>query len=116
MSWIEVRFAAEAKDRAQLEIEHIMLVEGKVWLEFGPGAVGVGWDMTLVGLAKHLESGGEVDRQEAAAWVGSEDGERFMAASSERWRDASIAAGDDPDRGREAAQRTTSAYVGSPDA
>jgi uncharacterized protein YndB with AHSA1/START domain len=114
VTWIEVRLAPEPDGRARLEIEHIALVEDERWLQFGPGAVGVGWDLTLIGLAIHLESAAPVDRAQGMAWVASEEGRQFMSTSSERWREANVAAGEDATLAAEAAQRTTSAYTGAP--
>ena len=57
VSWIEVRVTAGADGRTRLEIEHLAPLDAAGWAEFGPGAVGVGWDMALVGLAIHLSSG-----------------------------------------------------------
>jgi uncharacterized protein YndB with AHSA1/START domain len=115
-TWIEVRLAAEAEGRTRLEIEHIAHVDDDHWLQFGPGAVGVGWDMALIGLTLYFgsESRETVDRDAAAAWIASEDGRRFVSSSSERWRDASIAAGEDAEWAGEAARRTTDAYLGAP--
>jgi uncharacterized protein YndB with AHSA1/START domain len=114
VTWIEVRMASQADGRTRLELEHISYVEDARWAEFGPGAVGVGWEMALMALASHLSSGKPVDRQESAAWVASEQGKRFMSLSSERWRDANVAAGTDPTQAREAAERTTTAYTATP--
>ena len=61
VSWIEVRFTAEAADRTRLEIEHIAHVSDERWAEFGPAAVGIGWDMALVGLSQYLSGAPAVD-------------------------------------------------------
>lgn len=111
ISWIEVRLTSEAGRRTRLEIEHIAHVDDQRWAEFGPGAVGVGWDMALVGLTIHLESGESVDRERAIGWVSSPDGRRFMELSSERWRDAAVAAGEDADQSAGAAERTFAFYT-----
>ena len=37
----------------------------------GPGAVGVGWDGALMGLALHLSGAGSLEPQQAAAWMAS---------------------------------------------
>jgi hypothetical protein len=42
-----------------------------------------------------------------------EDGRRFMALASQRWCDASIAAGADEAEARAAAGRTIAAYIGA---
>jgi uncharacterized protein YndB with AHSA1/START domain len=115
LSRIEVRLTPQDVGGTRLEIEHIMGEENQHWLQFGPGAVGIGWDMALIGLAMYLESGADVDREQSAAWVASEEGRRFMSASGERWRDASVAAGADAAEASEAARRTISAYTAMPE-
>jgi len=67
VSWIEVRLNPEADGSTRLELEHTAHVDDERWAEFGPGAVGIGWDMGFMGLANHLSSGNAVDPQEAAA-------------------------------------------------
>ncbi|GAA3759872.1 SRPBCC family protein [Salinactinospora qingdaonensis] len=114
VSWIEVRLSADPEGGTRFELEHISHVDDERWAEFGPGAVGIGWDMGLVGLATHLSSGAAVDPQEGAAWAASEEGKRFMSLSSQRWSEASIAAGTDPEQARAAAQRTMAAYTAEP--
>ncbi len=113
VSWIEVRLNPEADGSTTLELEHTAQVDDERWAEFGPGAVGIGWDMGFMGLANHLSSGDAVDPPEAAAWPASEDGKLFMSLSSGRWQDASIAAGTDGASARAAANRCTAAYTGT---
>ena len=113
VSWIEVRLMARPEGRTQLVLEHIAHVNDEQWAEFGPGAVGVGWDMALVGLALHLSSGRSVDPQEGMAWAGSAEGREFMTLSNQRWCDASIAAGTDQADAHAAADRTIAAYTGT---
>jgi uncharacterized protein YndB with AHSA1/START domain len=112
VSWIELRLTPEPGGRTRFTLEHIAHVDDERWAEFGPGAVGVGWDLALIGLALHLAGGGvAVDPAEVAAWSASDDGRRFMALASNEWRDASVAAGTKPDAAREAADRTTAFYT-----
>jgi uncharacterized protein YndB with AHSA1/START domain len=113
VSWIEVQLTAEADGSTRVQLEHIAQVDDERWVRFGPGAVGVGWDGGFLGLAIHLASGEAVDPAASAAWMASEDGRRFMSLSSERWRDASVAAGADPAAAQAAAARTTAAYTGA---
>jgi uncharacterized protein YndB with AHSA1/START domain len=115
VSWIEVRLTNEAEGGTRLEVDHIAPLDDARWGEFGPGAVGVGWDMILMGLAIHLSSGQAVDPHESAAWAASHDGKQFMALSSQRWRDANIAAGAAQVDAQAAADRTTAAYTAAPD-
>jgi uncharacterized protein YndB with AHSA1/START domain len=112
VSWIGVRLASEADDRTRLELEHTVPVDDH-WDQFGPGAVGVGWDLALMALGLHVGSGGPVDRDEAEAWSASAEGIRFVTLSSERWCEANIAGGEDADRAYAQAERTTDAYTAS---
>ena len=112
ISWIEVELVAEGPTRSQLVLMHIAHVDDERWVEFGPGAVGVGWDLAVgLGLAQHLASGDAVDPGAVAAWTASEAGGRFMTLSSDAWCEATIAGGGDPTEARAAADRTTAAYT-----
>ncbi|TDD66333.1 SRPBCC family protein [Jiangella aurantiaca] len=117
-SWIEVRLTPEGDGRTRFELEHIALVDEEglaFWDLYGPGAVGLGWDLALIGLTRHFASGGEaVDPNAVEAWTMSDDGKRFVAEASERWRDANVAAGfATPEGAQAAADRTTAFYTGA---
>ena len=113
-SWVEVRLTPEeGGGGTRFELEHTALVDDH-WKEFGPGAVGIGWEMALMGLRLHLTSGQAVDPGEFMAWTTSTDGIRFMTLSSERWGEADIAGGTDETTARAAADRTTAAYTTPP--
>jgi len=79
----------------------------------GPGAVGVGWDGMVLGLAQHF-AGGSLVPAEAMAWMMSDEGREFMTLSSLRWQEANIEAGTDPAVAAAAAARTTAAYTAVP--
>lgn len=113
ISWIAVSLTPEGEG-TRFTLEHVAHVDDQRWAEFGPGAVGVGWDSGLLGLAQHLATGATVP-PEAAAWVTSPDGIRFMTESSEAWRAASVAAGTEEAAARAAAERTTAAYTAVPE-
>jgi uncharacterized protein YndB with AHSA1/START domain len=113
VSWIEVRLTPEPGGRTRFTLEHVAHVDDVVWARFGPGAVGIGWDMGLLGLATHLREGGDA-REQGAAWVASEEAREFMAASGRAWGEADVASGTDPTEAAEAAQRTLAAYTGAP--
>jgi uncharacterized protein YndB with AHSA1/START domain len=113
VSWVALTL--EPEDGATvLELRHTAPVTPERWAQFGPGAVGVGWDMALLGLALHLESGVSMDPSEGAAWAASEEGVAFMTGSSDAWCDVAVAAGDERGAARAAADRTIAAYTGRP--
>ncbi|MEU8373369.1 SRPBCC family protein [Micromonospora sp. NPDC048894] len=116
-SWIEVHLTPEGDERTRFTLEHVAHVDDVRWTEYGPGAVGVGWDSGLLGLASHLDAdGGGVTPDQAAEWIGSADGRRFMTLSGEAWAEADIAGGTDLQAARAAAARTIAAYTGTPPA
>ncbi|MFG1866671.1 SRPBCC family protein [Micromonospora arborensis] len=117
VSWIEVRLTPVDADRTRFELDHIAHVDQDRWAQFGPGAVGVGWDLGLLGLASHLAGDGSgVSPEQSAEWSASDEGRRTMELSSQLWGEASIAAGTDADEAKAAAERTTAFYTGAPEA
>lgn len=116
VSWIEVGLSTEPGGWTRLELRHIAHVDDDMWDQFGPGAVGIGWDMVFMGLASHVAGHADLDSQGKAAWPASRDGALFMSLSSERWREASVAAGTDEAAAKAAADRCLAAYTGGPNA
>lgn len=112
IGWVAVRLAAAPGGGTRLELEHAQHVSDERWEQYGPGAVGVGWDLTLLCLALHLRPVGAVNAEAAEAWTESADGKEFQRQSSEAWCRASIAAGTDAAAASAAAARTTAAYTG----
>ena len=111
VSWLRVSLST-VEAGTLLELEHINPLPDDHWDKFGAGATGVGWDLALLGLGEYLESGASKAAENATAWMASEEGKRFMRASSDDWCRAAIAAGLDEATARAAAARTTAAYTG----
>ena len=97
-----------------MEIEHIAHVGDERWAEFGPGAVGIGWDMAVLGLSLHLSGRPAVNPENSAEWAASEEGKDFMRLSGDRWCEAHIASGAGEAEARAMAGRTIAAYTGVP--
>jgi uncharacterized protein YndB with AHSA1/START domain len=114
VSWVTVRLEAVEPERTRLRLEHTAHVDDAFWDQFGPGAVGVGWDLGLLGLGEHLATGQAVALEAAQGWASSDEGKRYHAQASEAWAQASIAAGTDPAQAKAAAERTTAFYTGGP--
>lgn len=109
VSWVQVDLAA-AGAGTELRLRHAAPVDPERWGQFGPGAVGIGWELGLLGLDLHLSApDGAMDR----AWAESDEARVFMAGSSTGWEQASVAAGEDPEAARAAAERTTAFYTGT---
>ncbi|MGK3942605.1 SRPBCC family protein [Streptomyces caeruleatus] len=105
-SEVEVRLTPEEGERTVLELEHAAVVPDEFWDQFGPGAVGVGWDLGLYGLALHLAGGG-LSKEEAATWHTTPEGSAFITGSGKGWGEAYAASGAD----RETAARTAAATI-----
>ena len=50
VSWVEVHLSADGTDGAVLTLTHTAILS-EHWDTYGPGAVGVGWEMGFLGLA-----------------------------------------------------------------
>ena len=109
-TWIDVKVTAEG-GKARLTLEHTAVVEDH-WNQFGPGAVGIGWDLALVGLEQHLASGASVDHAEAEAWMMSASGKDFIRHSGGSWREAHVGSGVDSTSAQERSDRTIAFYCG----
>ena len=112
-SQVEVRLTPAGDDGTSFELAHTAVVPDEMWAEYGPGAVGVGWDGGLLGLALHLATGATVE--DPVAWQVSDEGREFSRLSSEAWGAASVTAGEDPEAVARAVANTTAFYTTVPD-
>ena len=112
-SELEVRLSPVDDGTTRFELEHTAVVPEEMWEQFGPGAVGIGWDQGLLGLSLHLR-GGSVDDREA--WPLSAEGREFSTRSSEAWGEANRAAGADPEAVARGVTNSTAFYAPDPDA
>lgn len=114
-SWVQVRLAPDGEG-ARMNLEHIALRDevGEEHLRtFGPGAVGVGWDLAIMGLGKYLASGGEaVDHDAAHEWMATDEGKAFVRECGKAWAAADAASGEDPEEAQAKAERTIGFYTG----
>jgi uncharacterized protein YndB with AHSA1/START domain len=114
ISEVELRLTTIDAGATRLELEHTAVVPDEMWAEFGPGAVGVGWEGGLLGLSLHLRGGSGVG--DPMAWQLSEEGREFARRGSEAWGDANRAAGADPEIAARGVMNTTAFYAPDPDA
>ncbi len=110
VSWVEVRLSDDGSGLARLTLTHTSRLS-EHWDEYGPGAVGVGWEMGLMGLALHLAHPAE-PKPDEVEFATSPDGRALIVGSSGGWAQAAVAAGTDPDVAHAAASRTTAFYTG----
>lgn len=115
MSWVNVTLAEESNDITLLTLEHIAAdtPESRAfWEQYGPGAVGVGWDLGLLGLAYHVTDPAWRRPADETAFMASAEGLAFTVQSSDAWGEASRAYGTDGAAAQAAAERTTHFFTG----
>lgn len=110
-SEVELRLSTAANGETQLELEHDGIYVPEHWDQFGPGAVGVGWDLGLHSLDAHLRG-----EPLGAGWETSPEGKEFATGSSEAWGAANEAAGAPAAEATAMAASTTRFYTQAPDA
>lgn len=112
VSWVTVALSGDpGGDEAELEVRHLAHVPDDLWDQYGPGAVGIGWDLGLMGLDLHLSGGESLDPEEVRSWGTTPSARAFIDESSTAWATASIAGGSDEAVARASAERVTAFYT-----
>ncbi|WP_433654208.1 SRPBCC family protein [Nocardia sp. CA-128927] len=114
VSWVSIDLTAD-DEGTLLELVHEMPVAPEFWDQYGPGAVGVGWDLSLMALGLHIASGEPVDPAEGLVFPTTPEGTEFVQVAALGWADAAVAHGDDADAAQAAAQRTVVFYTVEPE-
>lgn len=113
VSWVIVTLSPEGAG-TRLELQHIAHLSPH-WDQYGPGAVGVGWDLGFMGLSRHLaEPEAEVAAEAVEGWFGSAEAKAFIRTASDDWGRADIAAGEPRDHALKTAEATRKFYSGEP--
>ncbi len=112
-SIVEVLLQPVTNGGTTLTLEHTAVVPPEMWEQFGPGSVGVGWDLSLIGLGAHLaglELGNPEELERDPAMHAA------MAASSQAWGEALAATGLDAHSVAARVAATTALYAPPVDA
>ncbi|WP_283138232.1 SRPBCC domain-containing protein [Rhizohabitans arisaemae] len=112
ISEVEVRLSPGPDGRTLFELEHAAVVNPEWWARYGPGAAGVGWDLSLLGLGLYLAGGTIEDPRE---WEVSEEARRFATLSSQAWGAAMLAGGGTEEEVAVAVRNTTDFYAPPPE-
>jgi len=112
VSEVELLLAPAGDQRTTLVLEHTAVVPEEMWGEYGPGAVGVGWDGGMLGLALHLRGGSVGDPM---AWAVSDEGRDFYRRCSAAWGEANRAFGTDAEAVARGVANTNTFYAPEPD-
>lgn len=110
-SWVEVELS-EHDGGTRLELRHEQHIDPH-WEQFGPGAVGVGWDLALLGMAIHLDTGAAVDPEGFQTWSTSPAGIDFVADCALGWQEADIDGGEDPELARQRGAQVEAFFTGA---
>lgn len=109
VSWVDVELKAESLETARLTLTHTAKMS-PLWEQYGPGAVGVGWELGLLGLAFYLADS-RADKLDEEVFAASAEGKAFGRGSSEKWGAAAISAGEDPEQALASASRVAAFYA-----
>ena len=115
IGWLNVKLSVVETELTRLTLEHIAHEEADFlafWDQFGPGALGVGWDLGVYGLTEHLAAESESLARDEEAWMKTEEGRDFVSASSDAWVAVAVAFGTDAQMARDAGERTVAFYTG----
>lgn len=117
VSWVDLSFAPEGSG-TRVTLRHTAKASDfppGMWDQFGPGAVGCGWEGGFLGLELHLEApDAPRDSAKWEAWPGSPEGRAFFTASAEAWAKAAIAGGEDPAVMQATVPALIAFYTGTP--
>jgi uncharacterized protein YndB with AHSA1/START domain len=112
VSWLTITLTA-ADDGTTLELVHEAPVDPSMWEQYGPGAVGVGWDLSLMGLGLHLDTKAAVDPTEGLAFPTTPIGIEFVQLAATDWAEAAVRDGDETAAAHRSAARTFAFYTGT---
>lgn len=114
ISWLDITLSP-VDGGTLLQLTHEAAVDPAMWDQFGPGAVGVGWDLALLGLDIHTTTREPVDRTKTDVLHTTPDGQAFIRAAADSWAEAARKDGDDADTAAAAADRTYAFYTTEPE-
>ncbi len=113
-SWVQLRLASEGEG-TRLTLDHIMLKDEASeahWRKYGPGATGVGWDLSFVGLEMHLKDREASLQKACEAWTTTESGKEFIRKSADGWCSAHVESGEEESVAKETSELTAKFYCG----
>ena len=111
LSWVDLSLVPEGEG-TRLELTHVAPLN-EHWDTYGPGAVGVGWELGLLGLAEHLRRPEDDVRAEGVGgWETSAEAKSLVRASTDGWGAAAIADGEPKEHALSAAEATRKFYSG----
>ncbi|MEV3937879.1 SRPBCC family protein [Glycomyces sp. NPDC049804] len=114
VSWLEVRLSEDG-GQTVLELVHEAPVDPDLWTQYGPGAVGIGWDGLLHSFGHYVETTGSLDPDEWEQWMTGPEGAAYARVLGDAWGAAAIADGDDPEAAKAAVDAVVAFYTVPPE-
>jgi uncharacterized protein YndB with AHSA1/START domain len=114
-SWIVVTLSPDGDDRTTVRLAHTVATDNDHWRQFGPAAVGIGWDLGFHGLGLHLATGASLDAAAEQDWALSSQGIGYVQSCAQTWYLADRAAGADDDDARRRADACVTFYTVVPE-
>jgi len=114
VSWLTIKIE-KTDDGARLTLEHEQPTNEQSeahWKKYGPGATGVGWEMSLLGLGAHILNPNLSVLEAGEAWAEGLQGKATLKKWAVAWGEADISSGTQPQTAKEAAERTAAFYTG----
>lgn len=108
-SWVYVTVNELDSGLVSVTVEHLMH-HSPYWVQYGSGAGGVGWEVSLLSLMFHLDNPESSKVDDSFAMT--DEGKEFVKIASDGWGQASIASGEDREQALQAAENTTAFYTG----
>jgi len=111
-SWVQAHLSSTPDGGTLLKVEHILsrrLFDRLYWSWYGAGATGVGWELWLLALDRHVASGAAtVDALER--WRVTDEGRAYLKQASLDWGRAEVAHGEREARAMKRAARACTFY------
>lgn len=114
-SWLTVELTPDGGDRTAVRLAHTVATDNDHWRQFGPAAVGIGWDLGFRGLGLHLDTGESLDAEAEQTWTLAPEGTAFVQGCGEAWYRADTAGGAPDGDARSRADATVAFYTTLPE-
>lgn len=114
ISWVNVTLEQVNESATRMTLEHLAHEDDgflAVWKEYGPGSLGVGWELGLLALSEHIDTGGVTFIEDESTWMSSAVGRAFLINAVESWIDADASFGREAESARAAGDRTLQFYT-----
>ena len=116
VSWVDLSFAPEGTGK-RVTVRHTAGtadLPAAMWDQFGPGAVGSGWEGGFLRLEMTLNTPDAPRDPALATWHAKPEGRAFFTDSAKAWAKAAIAGGEDAEKMRATMPNLIAFYTGSP--